>query len=226
MLLPGIDDDRFRAVYADPPWEEHGAGKVKRGARRHYPTVKLRDMPAVMKGAKDADGLPLWRPAANSHLYLWVTNTFLEGGLWLMGELGFVYKTNLPWSKLRYTDEECIERALASSDDPAEQVREAVRLARMTRQNLGQYFRGESELLLFGVRGKGMDPSVYQDRRNLGTAIIEPHVRDERGKVKHSGKPLSVYDRIEARSKGPYLELFARSGRPGWTSWGNQLAAA
>jgi N6-adenosine-specific RNA methylase IME4 len=35
-----------------------------------------------------------------------------------------------------------------------------------------------------------------------------------------------MYDLIESRSKGPYLELFARNLREGWDSIGNQLQAA
>ena len=32
-------------------------------------------------------------------MYMWVTNNYLEWGLWLVRELGFEYKTNLPWVK-------------------------------------------------------------------------------------------------------------------------------
>ncbi len=41
----------------------------------------------------------------------------------------------------------------------------------------------------------------------------------------HSAKPDQQYDRIEALVGGPYLELFARSRRPGWSSWGNEVGA-
>jgi N6-adenosine-specific RNA methylase IME4 len=36
----------------------------------------------------------------------------------------------------------------------------------------------------------------------------------------HSRKPDEAYERIEALCDGPYLELFARSSRPGWDRWG------
>jgi N6-adenosine-specific RNA methylase IME4 len=39
----------------------------------------------------------------------------------------------------------------------------------------------------------------------------------------HSAKPDRQYERIEALVGGPYLELFARSARPGWTAWGNEV---
>lgn len=38
----------------------------------------------------------------------------------------------------------------------------------------------------------------------------------------HSRKPDEVRDRIEKLVAGPYCELFARSTKPGWDTWGNQ----
>jgi MT-A70 len=42
-------------------------------------------------------------------------------------------------------------------------------------------------------------------------------------KREHSRKPDELYPIIEACSPGPYLELFARQRRPGWTSIGNDV---
>ena len=42
----------------------------------------------------------------------------------------------------------------------------------------------------------------------------------ETRKREHSRKPDEAYDLIEACSPGPYLEMFARYARPGWTGWG------
>lgn len=44
------------------------------------------------------------------------------------------------------------------------------------------------------------------------------------GRGQHSAKPDEQYERIEALCGGPYLELFSRLSRPGWTAWGNQTA--
>lgn len=38
----------------------------------------------------------------------------------------------------------------------------------------------------------------------------------------HSEKPELSREKIERLVAGPYLELFSRSSRPGWTAWGNQ----
>jgi len=35
-------------------------------------------------------------------------------------------------------------------------------------------------------------------------------------------KPDGIHERIERLVAGPYLELFARQSRPGWTTWGNE----
>lgn len=82
---------------------------------------------------------------------------------------------------------------------------------------LGQYFRGQHELLLFGVRGRG--PLVRTERRNLPSVLQAPRGR-------HSAKPPESHELIEARSNGPYLEMFARCQRHGWTSWGNEAKSA
>lgn len=39
----------------------------------------------------------------------------------------------------------------------------------------------------------------------------------------HSRKPDAIYERAERLFPGPYLDLFSRQERPGWTSWGNEV---
>jgi N6-adenosine-specific RNA methylase IME4 len=41
-------------------------------------------------------------------------------------------------------------------------------------------------------------------------------------KREHSRKPDQLYEIIEQCSPGPYLELFARTARPGWKAWGDE----
>jgi N6-adenosine-specific RNA methylase IME4 len=38
----------------------------------------------------------------------------------------------------------------------------------------------------------------------------------------HSRKPDEQYQRIQELVAGPYLELFGRQSRPGWSVWGNE----
>ena len=39
-------DQRYKTLYADPPWMERGGGQIRRGADRHYPLMKTRDIMA------------------------------------------------------------------------------------------------------------------------------------------------------------------------------------
>jgi N6-adenosine-specific RNA methylase IME4 len=82
---------------------------------------------------------------------------------------------------------------------------------------LGRYFRGQHELCLFATRGRGW--SVRSPVNNIPSLVGNGYLP----KGKHSKKPGEMYDLIEQRSHGPYLEMFARSTRPGWDSWGNEI---
>jgi N6-adenosine-specific RNA methylase IME4 len=80
-------------------------------------------------------------------------------------------------------------------------------------RGVGFYFRNVTELLLFGVRGK--------NARTLAPGRSQVNMLQTR-KREHSRKPDEQYDLIESCSPGPYIELFGRGVRKGWTTWGNQ----
>jgi N6-adenosine-specific RNA methylase IME4 len=80
-------------------------------------------------------------------------------------------------------------------------------------RGVGFYFRNVTELVLFGVRGSFR--TLAPGRRQVN--LIASRKRE------HSRKPDELYDIIEACSSGPYLELFARYRRDGWTQWGDEL---
>lgn len=79
-------------------------------------------------------------------------------------------------------------------------------------RGVGFYFRNVTELLLFGVRGS---------MRTLAPARRQVNIIETR-KREHSRKPDEQYDLIEQCSPGPWLELFARHPRDGWTVWGDE----
>ncbi|MGH9719144.1 MAG: MT-A70 family methyltransferase [Bryobacteraceae bacterium] len=123
-----------------------------------------------------------------AHLYLWVPNALLPNGLRVMEAWGFTYKTNIVWHKIR-------------------------RDGGPDGRGVGFYFRNTTELVLFGVLGKGAR-TLAPGRRQVN--IIKAMKRE------HSRKPDELYDIIEACSPSPYLELFARGKRQRWTVWGNE----
>ena len=169
----------YRCILMDPPWQERGGGKIKRGADRHYDVLPTREMPRVIYRS----GVFTPHPEG-CHLWMWTTNTFLPDALWLIDALGFRYITNAVWVKDRI--------------------------------GLGQYLRGQHELLLLAVKGSG--PSARTELRNIPSVIMAP-------RSKHSAKPEESYRLVEARSEGPRLEMFARTQRVGWSARGNELAA-
>ncbi|MFL5344377.1 MAG: MT-A70 family methyltransferase [Hyalangium sp.] len=134
----------------------------------------------------------MWRPHDDAHLYLWVTNTILAEG-----------------------DGHELMRALGFRP---------VTVLTWTKKHagLGQYFRGQTEHVLFGVRGQGRAPQVLTASRSEGTHWLHTVERGE-----HSEKPARSYALVEARSHGPYLSMFHRGPppRPGWLVWGDEAVA-
>jgi len=82
---------QYRTVLADPPWPESGGGKIKRGADRHYPLMKVAEISAM----------PVRRliHPEGCHLYLWTTNNYLSDALAVVKAWGFTYKTLITWAK-------------------------------------------------------------------------------------------------------------------------------
>jgi len=80
-------------------------------------------------------------------------------------------------------------------------------------RGVGFYFRNVTELILFGIRGKLRTGEA--GRRQTNIVITQ--------KRAHSMKPDELYDIIEDCSPGPYIELFARFKRKGWSNWGNEV---
>lgn len=167
---------KYGTIYADPPWNEAGGGKIRRGADRHYKLMKTADIAA----------LPIRHLAADdAHLYLWVTNGHLPDGLRVMDAWGFRYVTNIAWAKDRF--------------------------------GLGQYYRGQHELCLFGVRGRVPYRKLPSGKRAQGRTLIAAPRRA------HSEKPEEMRGMIEVVSPGPYVELFARRQTEGWDTWGDEV---
>lgn len=177
---------KYKTIYADPPWMERGGGKIKRGADKHYPLMKTSEIMS----------LPIKNIAEdNSHLYLWVTNNYIEEGLKVIKAWGFRYITKIDWIKGEITEN---------------------KLFRPDNLGLGQYFRGGSESCLFAVKGSLPYKKIEGKKQQGQTYIIAP-------RREHSRKPDEMRDMIEKVSYGDYIELFARQKTEGWDSWGNEV---
>jgi N6-adenosine-specific RNA methylase IME4 len=126
-------------------------------------------------------------------LFIWIVWPALPDAMRVIDSWGFTYKTcAFAWLKANANQVEMFR------DDYDAQV------------GLGYWTRANSEVCLLATRGK--PKRLNADVRQ---GIIAP-------RREHSRKPDGIHERIERLVAGPYLELFARQQRPGWTVWGNE----
>src|SRR5512134_1341884 len=139
-------------------------------------------------------GLPVAEWAADDAvLLLWTTDPLLEKAFDIIRAWGFTYKTvGFYWAKLNKSAGGFI---LTEKDFFT---------------GLGFWTRANPEPCLLATRG-------CPKRRSAGVRKLVISPRRE-----HSRKPDEVYDRIEALCEGPYLEMFARSSRHGWDTFGTE----
>lgn len=190
----------FAAIYADPPWRfevwnGETAVKCRSGKPGMHGTYVSASVHYQTMPPDEIAALPVSDLAAEDCcLFLWISWPLLEEAMGLIGPWGFKYKTcAFSWMKGRATQLEMFRDDADAS------------------MGMGYWTRANSEVCLLATRGK--PKRINADVRQ---GIIEP-------RREHSRKPDCVYGRIERLVAGPYLELFARTIRPGWSSWGNQV---
>jgi N6-adenosine-specific RNA methylase IME4 len=151
-------------------------------------------------GVADIAALPvraLARPDA--HLFLWATGPILPHAFAVIDAWGFRYSgVAFTWIKLKRSHNAMQLRMLPTAECDLH-----VGLGFTTRKN--------AEFCLLARRG-----NARRIAKNVREIIMSP-VRE------HSRKPDEAYDRVERYCAGPYLELFARAPRSGWTVWGNEV---
>ena len=164
-----------------------------RNGRNRLPTS--RDLPyAIMKDDEISTLAVSELASPNCVLFLWTCWPMLQRTFPIIEAWGFKYKTcAFCWMKANTSQIDMFR----DDADP--------------RMGMGYWTRANSEVCLLATRGnpKRLAADVRQ-------GIIEP-LRE------HSRKPDGIHERIERLVAGPYLELFARSRREGWTSWGNEV---
>ena len=132
--------------------------------------------------------------APDCALFLWGVWPELPGALDVITSWGFEYKTaGFVWVKTTPTTPD-----IALDGDGLH-------------WGMGYHTRANTEPCLLATRG-----SPQRTAKDVHQVVIAP-VQE------HSVKPAEVYTRIEQLLIGPYLEIFARQPRPGWTTWGHEL---
>ena len=192
MSLADLPQGHFGAIYADPPWAYKTYSGDAIPARASRNGLATAHYQTMP--IQEIRALPVSDLAAvDCALFVWVTWPTLLDAFALIEAWGFTYKTcGFAWTKADARQTEFFQ------DD----VRPYM--------GLGYWTRANSEVCLLATRGS--PKRLHADVRQ---AIIEP-------RRQHSRKPDCVPGRIERLVAGPYLELFARTSRPGWTVWGNQ----
>jgi N6-adenosine-specific RNA methylase IME4 len=143
---------------------------------------------------QDIANLPIQELAADDSVcIMWAIFPQLKGALQVMESWVFDFVTGYPWIK--------------TYDPPA--IDMFGKLIYTPVWGMGMWVRGCSELILIGKRGNAKPP----DTQWLGL-IAERQA--------HSRKPESIYEYCESMP-APYLELFARRRREGWSVFGNQV---
>ena len=82
MNLFGRNLPRFSVIVEDPAWPEHGGGKSKRGADKHYGLMTVAQIIA----------LPIIDCVADdAHYWLWATDNYLHDAMHVLDARGFRY---------------------------------------------------------------------------------------------------------------------------------------
>lgn len=140
---------KYKTIVADPPWKYEGRGPAS--AKEHRPNSY-----GAAPGSEERYGamtmqelkaMPIKDISENeAHLYLWVTNAFIERGWHLCKDWGFEPKTVVTWGKLRRSD-----------GKPS--------------MKTGYYFRGATEHFIFAtkknlrLKGKDCEPTLFLSER-------------------------------------------------------------
>lgn len=199
----------FQLILADPPW----AFRTYTGGTR-TPTQKnfalsgsgshagagagdhYPTMP--LDGLKSLDVAGVAAP--NALLAMWVVGSHCDEALELGAAWGFTFVTDLfYWMKQKLLRANQID--LFTGDIAPPKI------------SMGYHTRKQLEPVWLFKRGKGL-PVLDHSVRQL---IIAPP-------SEHSRKPPEQYDRLDALygTQLTRLELFSRTPRTGWTSWGNE----
>lgn len=139
---------KYKTIVADPPWQYKGNGPASSQSHRpnSYGASPSSSQRYGSMTIEELKGLPIKNiTEEKAHLYLWVTNAFIERGWQLCKDWGFDPKTVVTWGKIK------------SDGTPS--------------MKTGYYFRGATEHFIFATKGnlrlknKVCRPTLYLSPR-------------------------------------------------------------
>lgn len=187
----------YQCLLADPAWYFRSYAAVP----NHHSSRAVERHYRTMQLQEIID-MPVRQVVArDAHLWLWTTGPYLEKCFGVARSWGFRYSgSGLVWIKLN-------PRAGRAQYE----LRTLQEWIAMLHTGLGFTTRKNAEFCLLFRRG-----SARRLAKDVHEVIISP-------RREHSRKPDETYERIERYCAGPRLELFARTARPGWDAWGNEV---
>lgn len=194
--FPGLPRGHFAAILADPPWHFRARTSLQ---TRNFECARDVEKHYATMGTDDIAAMPVRDLAGkDAHLFLWATGPCLPQAFEVIEAWGFRYSAvAFVWVKLKRSHN-------------ASQLRVLPLDATDLHTGLGLTTRHNAEFCLLARRGNAKRVS-----KKIREIILAP-VRE------HSRKPDQTRERIEQYCCGPYLELFARQSRPGWTTFGDE----
>lgn len=198
-------------MVADPPWDYAGKTVPWRStSKQSYDLMKLEDICALPVNSITT---------GDAHLYLWAVLPMMREAYEVVEAWGFTPETVITWCKRGpglgggwrgNTEHLIVARKGWSSINP-------------TCHDCGGRARGIKkcgcDAPKWRVKGKPLSEADQQRASFLTTA---PGTWYEAPRRDHSEKPDLFMDLVEQMSPGPRLEMFARTPRLGWASWGNE----
>lgn len=192
----------FRVILADPPWafENYSENGEAKNPNQHYACQDLewiKALPVRVLGADDCV------------LFVWCTWPLMPHWNSVIDAWGFQY-AGLAWEWVKFN-----QQTQKFAFGPGYGTRKNVEPCLLaTRGNPS--LRGDQEF--FGQRTEARSHSVRDFMLSWPLDAVMAKRRE------HSRKPDEQYGRIEQMFDGPYVELFSRSTRTGWSSWGNETS--
>lgn len=202
MTITPFPAGQFGVIYLDPPWlykMRSAAGHAK-SPHAHYAGMNFDELAALRDSI-------LFAAAPDCVMVMWTTwpgdgeTDFLFQSMDLMKIFGFTRKTGGAW----------------------------IKTTKHGKLNMGPGYvlRGNSEPFIIGTRGA---PKIkHRSQRNvIHTGDTPENFNDLKITIhsqarEHSRKPDEFATMLQELFHGPYLELFARTARPGWSAWGNEI---
>ncbi len=225
----------FAVLSADPAWrckdQLPGPG---RGASKHYQTMEWGEIAALLRenqrgvltARMSGRSLPI---ADNALLALWRLGAMQVEALEVVKQWGFIAKSELVWAKYRPC-KDCVKQwGWARGSGPGSPGGPTVtcELCEGTGCGtpwfgMGRYVRNSHESCIIAARGKMASRILDHSIPSILHAPVPWN--HETNRAIHSAKPERFYTGIlEKLAPGPYLEMFGRRRRAGWTVLGNQV---